>query len=376
MEQIIEEFLDMVKLGAASGDERLIADYMIKKLENLGCQIYEDDAGEKSGGNTGNIIAYLPGDEDGCLMLSAHMDRVSNGYHVKPFIQEGWIQSDGTTILGADDVSGLAAILDAVRRIKKSGRKHASLEIVLSVSEENGILGARLFDVSRLRSDMGYILDTTGPLGQLDIKRPYKAMIDIQVLGRRAHGGSPEKGVNAILAACNMLAGIREGRLDGESTSNLGVFHGGPREPGTVCGQVQIRCEARSVQKEKLMSYLKYFENYCREHIASSEAELKFCYEIQHGNCCFTEKDEVVQIAVRELEKMRLEPVLSLTMEGCDGNIYCAHGIPCISVGMGNVNAHALNEKVNIGQLIGAGELTERLIIAYTETRNNGQMKE
>lgn len=369
MEQIIQEFLDMVELGAASGDERLIADYMIKQLEFWGCQIREDDAGEKSGGNTGNVIAYLPGEEEGCLMLSAHMDRVSNGYYVKPVISEDWISSDGTTILGADNVSGLAVILDAVRRVKRSGKRHASLEIVLSVSEENGILGARLLDLTTLKSDMGYIMDTTGPLGQLDVKRPYKAMIDIEVIGKRAHGGSPEKGVNAILAACNMLAGIQEGRLDEESTSNLGVFHGGPKEPGTVCNHVEIRCEARSVQKEKLMSYLEYFEKYCRDHIASSEAELKFSYEIQHGNCCFTEEDEVVQIAVGELKAMEVEPVLSLTMEGCDGNIYCAHGIPCISVGMGNANAHALNEKVNIQQLIRAGELTERLIMAYTEKR-------
>ncbi len=371
MERIIEEFLELVKLGGASRDERAVADYMTEKLQELGCSVYEDNAGEKAGGNTGNLIARLPGELPGCLMLSAHMDRVSNGYHVKPSItEEGEIVSDGTTILGADNVSGLVVILDALRRLKNSGKKHSELEIVLSICEEDGILGARLLDPSLLRSDMCFIFDSTGPLGQVDTKRPYKAMIDIEVIGKRSHGGSPEKGINAIKAACSMLAGIREGRLDEESTSNLGVFHGGPKEPGTVCNYVQVRCEARSVQKQKLMDYLAYFEDYCKEHIKGSGAELKFRYEIQHGNYCYTEEDEIVRIAVGELKAMEIEPKLSLTMEGCDGNIYCAHGIPCISFGMGNANAHSLDEKANVQELIRSGELAERLILAYSARKS------
>ena len=374
MEQIVRDFLEMVKIGAASGDERKIADYMKSHLEALGCEVFEDDAGAKVGGNAGNVFAYFPGEIEGCLLLSAHMDRVSNGYVFRPSIVDGEIVSDGTTFLGADDVSGLAVILDAVRRIKAGGIRHVTLEIVLSICEENGILGARLMDLSRLRSQMGYIMDTTGPLGQLDIKRPYKAMIDVEVLGKRAHGGSPEKGINAIAATCQMLTGIREGRLDFESTSNIGVIHGGPKEPGTVCDRVLVRCEARSVQQEKLMNYLRYFENYCREHIKGTGAELRFQYEIQHGNVCFCEDDEVVKLAAEELKHMGVEPQLSLTMEGCDGYLFCAHGIPCISVGMGNSNAHALNEKVNVEQLIQSGELTERLILSYSQKRELREM--
>lgn len=371
MEKIIEEFLELVKLGGASRDERAVADYMKKKLIDLGCTVYEDNAGEKAGGNTGNVIAHLAGTLPGCVSLSSHMDRVSNGYHIKPqFTEDGWITSDGTTILAADNVSGLVSILDGLRRLKADGKPHSEVEIVLSICEEDGILGARLLDPSLMKSDMCFVLDSTGPLGQIDTKRPYKAMIDMEVVGKRAHGGSPEKGVNAIKAACNMLAGIREGRLDEESTSNLGVIHGGPKEPGTVCNSVKIRCEARSVQKEKLMNYLTYFENYCKEHIKGSGAELKFRYEIQHGNYCYDEKDEIVKLAMNVLKEMDVEPKLSLTMEGCDGNVYCSHGIPCISFGMGNANAHGLNEKVKISELERCGELVERLILAYSSKKN------
>lgn len=369
MQQIIQDFLEMVQIGCASRDERGIADYMKSHLEELGCIVTEDDAAEKVGGNAGNVIAYLPGELEGCVMLSSHMDRVSNGYNVKPQFHDGQITSDGTTILGADNVSGLASILDAVRRLKADGRPHATVEIVLSICEETGILGARVMDVDKLKSDMAFIMDSTGPLGQLDVKRPYKAMITVHVHGLRSHGGTPEKGINAVTAACTMLDGIREGRLDEESTSNLGVIHGGGFEPGTVCDDVEIKCEARSVSHDKLMAYLKYFEDYCKQGIAKTNATMTFSYEIQHANYCYTEKDPIVQLAMGALKEMGVEPKLSLTMEGCDGNIYKAHGIECISVGMGNSHAHALDEAVTIADLERAGELAQRMIYAYSAQR-------
>lgn len=202
---------------------------------------------------------------------------------------------------------GLAVILDAVRRIKAGGKGMLHWRLFFRFVKKTGILGARLMDLSRLRSQMGYIMDTTGPLGQLDIKRPYKAMIDVEVLGKRAHGGSPEKGINAIAATCQMLTGNSRRKIGFESTSNIGVIHGGPKEPGTVCDRVLVRCEARSVQQEKLMNYLRYFENYCREHIKGTGAELRFQYEIQHGNVCFCEDDEVVKLAAEELKQMGVD---------------------------------------------------------------------
>lgn len=364
MEQIIQEFLELVQTDCGSCDERLVADYMKRKLEELGCEVYEDDAAQKVGGNTGNVFAYLPGTRDGCVMLSAHLDRVSNGYHVVPHIEGDYIYSDGTTILGADNVSGLVSILDALRRLKASEKQYPTVEVVLSVCEEMGILGARVMDLSRLRSSMAFILDSTGPLGRIDIKRPYKAMVTMKVHGLRAHGSRPELGINAITAACMMLDGLREGRLDEESTSNLGVIHGGDTTPGTVCDFVEIKCEARSFSKEKLDKYLQYMQDHCVERIKKTKARLDFEVEIQHKNCCYTEDDPIVQLAVGVLQSMNVAPKLSETMEGCDGNIYNAHGIPCISFGMGNTNAHALEESVRISDLVRAGELAAKLVLA------------
>lgn len=366
---IIQEFLELVKIDCASGNERGVADYMIKKLEELGCTVYEDEAAEKTKGNAGNIIAYLPGELPGCLMLSAHMDRVDNGCGVKPSIKDGRIVSDGTTILGADNVSGLVVILDGLRRLKASKKKHSTIEIVLSVCEEAGIWGARLLDLKKLKSDMCYIFDSTGPIGRIDVKRPYKAMIYIDVYGKAAHGGSPEKGVNAIKAACNMLAGIREGRLDEESTSNLGVIHGGLTQPASVCSHVWMKCEARSMQEKKLMDYLNYFIDYCKTRIKDTGATLDIRYEIQHRNYSFSDKDRLVELAVGELKDMGIEPELTSIMEGCDGNIFAEANIPCVSFGMGNTAAHSLEETASVNELIQSGELAFRLMLAYSKDK-------
>lgn len=366
---IIQEFLELVKIDCASGNERGVADYMISKLEELGCTVYEDEAAEKTKGNAGNIIAYLPGELPGCLMLSAHMDRVDNGCGVKPSIKDGRIVSDGTTILGADNVSGLVVILDGLRRLKASKKKYSTIEIVLSVCEEAGIWGARLLDLKKLKSDMCYIFDSTGPIGRIDVKRPYKAMIYIDVYGKASHGGSPEKGVNAIKAACNMLAGIREGRLDEESTSNLGVIHGGLTQPASVCSHVWMKCEARSMQEKKLMDYLNYFIDYCKTRIKDTGATLDIRYEIQHRNYCFSEKDRLVELAIEELKDMGIEPELTSIMEGCDGNIFAEANIPCVSFGMGNTAAHSLEETASVSELIHSGELAFRLMLAYSKDK-------
>ena len=366
MERIVEDFLELVRLGAASRDERKIADYMTKHLEELGFDVYEDDTAKKVGGNTGNLFAHLAGEGGRPLLLSAHMDRVDRGYDVRPVFEGEYICSDGTTILGADNVSGLAAILDGLRRVKEGGKRHSPIEVVLSVCEEKGILGARLMEKERLKAVMGYVFDSSAPFGVIETMRPYKAMMEIEVIGKSAHAGNaPERGVNAIVAAANMLAGIRDGRLDEETTSNIGVFHGGLEEPGTVCDKVSIRIEARSHNYEKLMAHLDYLEEYCRGNIAKTKASCRIGYELQHQNYAYTEQDPVVALVMSCLTEMGVTPVPQKVMGGCDGNIFAAHGIACVSVGLGNENSHSLQERVHVPSLIKAGELAERLILAY-----------
>lgn len=370
MEQIIQEFLTLVQTDAASRDERRIADYMTARLQELGFTVHEDGAAAQTGGNAGNLTAFLPGTIPGCMMLSSHMDRVDRGYGVKPSFQDGYIVSDGTTILGADNVSGLASILDGLRRVLRSGQAYTDIRVVLSVCEEKGIWGARLMDPASYQAELGFVMDSSGPFGTIEVKRPFKAMTTIEVFGRSAHAGNaPENGINAITAAAAMLDGIRDGRIDEETTSNIGVIHGGLEEPGTVCDYVRMRCESRSQNEQKLTDYLSYLRQYCEERIAGTKATCKITTELQHRNYAYGEDDELVRIAMECLRDMGQEPKLEAVMGGCDGNIFANNGVPCISLGMGNENSHSLRERVHVQSLIQSGELVERLILKFAAYR-------
>lgn len=239
-----------------------------------------------------------------------------------------------------------------------------------SVCEEKGIWGARLMDPASYQAELGFVMDSSGPFGTIEVKRPFKAMTTIEVFGRSAHAGNaPENGINAITAAAAMLDGIRDGRIDEETTSNIGVIHGGLEEPGTVCDYVRMRCESRSQNEQKLTDYLSYLRQYCEERIAGTKATCKITTELQHRNYAYGEDDELVRIAMECLRDMGQEPKLEAVMGGCDGNIFANNGVPCISLGMGNENSHSLRERVHVQSLIQSGELVERLILKFAAYR-------
>lgn len=364
---IIKNFIKIVQLDCKSTNERLVADYMISKLAEMGFDIFEDDAAKKVEGNTGNIIAFLKGELPGCIMLSAHLDRVDRGYGIKPQIKNGKIYSDGTTILAADNVSGLVVIIDALDQLIHSGIKHSSIQVVLTVCEEKGILGARFLDPKYIKSDMCFIFDSTGPIGNVDLKRPFKAMIEISVHGIDAHGSTPEKGLNAIMAAAHMIDGMQEGRIDHETTSNLGIFHGGNVEPNTVCDLVKIKCEVRSHNKEKLHKYAQYFEEYINSRKIDERIRIDYSSNVQHENINLSKNDEIVKIVETAMKAVDIKPNFNEIMEGCDGNIFHQKtGIPCISLCMGNSNAHTLSESVDIRELTLSGKLAFKIIEVFS----------
>lgn len=367
----IEEFIELVRIDSPSLGERQMADVLTVRLEELGFTVFEDNSGKNTGGNAGNLIASRPGDTDQWLMLSAHMDRVDNGLGIKPQIKDGWIVSDGATILGADDISGIVAMLDGIRRSISSGKKLPSLEVVISICEEKGLLGARTMDVSQLKSKIGYLLDNSGQIGNVVLGGPYKSMATIEVFGKAAHAGeAPEKGINAIMAAATMIEGLREGRLDEESTSNIGVIHGGQVEPNTVCEHVLMRCESRSHNYEKLISYLDYMRSHFEKNIAKTKATFKMEYYIQHEGYRISEDTEVFIMLKEALEKVGIQLVVGKTNIGTDGNIFNANGIMCIPIAVSMYNIHSTSEKANVEELILAGRMVEQIILQYGEYSN------
>ncbi|HEY3379424.1 MAG TPA: M20/M25/M40 family metallo-hydrolase, partial [Armatimonadota bacterium] len=227
--RLIETFLTLLAINAPSRREGAIAKHLRTVLEELGLTVCVDDAGEHLGGETGNLIARLPGNIDAPpLLFCAHIDTVAptEGLHVQR--GNGEIRSDGATILGADDRAGVAAILEMLRALLESGARRPPLEIVFTVAEEIGVMGSMLLDYAQLTARYGFVPDTSGPVGIIVTRAPAQRHLHITIHGKAAHAGmTPEHGISAITVAARAIARMEQGRIDEETTANIGIMHGG-----------------------------------------------------------------------------------------------------------------------------------------------------
>lgn len=362
-QRLVDEFLELIQIDSAPRDERLIADALLGKLHDLGFTVQEDDAGEKIGGNAGNLIATLQGTKDAPpLLFCAHMDRVEPGRGIKPQIAEGVIRSDGTTILAADDVAGIAAILEAVRVIQEEQIPHGPIEILFTVAEEGGLHGAKALDPSRLQAKAGFFLDSGGPVGTIVVQAPAQKSIKGTITGKAAHAGvAPEEGISAILVAAQALTKMKLGRVDGETTANIGVVKGGTAT-NIIPDRLDFEGEARSLDNAKLEQQVEHMveviNTTCAEH--GVQAEL----DVHHSYSAFrlTEEDYVVQLAVKAAEAMGLEPRLESTGGGSDANIINGYGIPSVILGMGYTDVHTTKEAIPLDQLAAAAKYVLSII--------------
>lgn len=362
---MIREFVELAQTDAPSRGERNIADLLLARLEKMGCEVYEDSAGKKIGGNAGNIIARLPGTKPGTLLLCAHMDRVEPGIGVKPAVEGDTISSDGTTILGADDLAGVVVIMETLRCIKESGEEYPELEIVFTVCEEQGLEGSRNLDFSQFKSKIGYVFDTSGRAGRIVNRAPYKGVATIEVFGKASHAGNfPERGVNAIMAAAHILDGLREGRLAKDATSNFGSIRGG-ENVGTVCDHVVVRGELRNHSKEGLMEYFEYVRSYCEKRICDTEASCKVSFEMNYDGFTVDEDEPAMKLLLDSMRELGIEPSVELGMGGMDANNFNSNGIQSVGVAAGYSDPHSLNERLSIPDFVRTAELACRLVLNF-----------
>ena len=360
---IIEEFLELVQLNVNSRNERLIADVVAAKLKALGLTVEEDATGETIGGNAGNLIARLPGDPAiSPLMFSAHLDRVKNHGRIKPIIDGDLIKSDGTSILAADDVSGLCAILDGLRRVRDENIPHGEIEVVFSVAEEVGLLGARYLDYSKIKSKMSYVIDSGGPLGTVVNQAPTQYTFLIKITGKSAHAGiEPEKGLSAIRVGATALTRLREGRLSPRTTSNFGLFNAGTAT-NIVCQYAEIRGEARSTDQKELADYLQEVQNVFRHVGQEFGAEVEVEVTLEYQTFTVPENDEVITLAGRALKNLGLELKVIGTGGGMDGNFFNQHGLKAVGLAPGYVGVHTPDEQQSVSDLIKCGQLVTEII--------------
>lgn len=353
--RLVQTFLDLVHIDSPSGEEESISKELARRMTELGAQVATDEHW--------NLVARWPGQGE-WLILSAHMDTVGRDTGIQPIIRDGLICSDGTTILGSDDKSGVAVILEVIRSLSEDGLPHPPLEAVITVGEELGLRGAKLLDKSKLLSRRGYVLDAGGAIGSVVTSAPSQDSLDIKVLGKKAHAGSePEKGVNAIRVASEAIAAMPLGRIDFETTANIGVIQGGDAT-NIVPDEVTMRGEARSRDDSKLAAQTAAMAAAFEEAAGRSGARVEFKIKRSYTTYKLDDDHPVVAAAVAAAERLGLRPIIKASGGGSDANIYAEHGIRCAILSTGMTNVHTAQEHIAISDMVAAARLLQEIVIA------------
>lgn len=351
--RLVEEFLELVQIDSETKHEEIIAPVLVEKLTALGFTVEQDDAHTRNGHAAGNIIATLKGLLDvQPIYFTSHMDTVVPGKGIKPEIREdGYIYSDGTTILGADDKAGLAALFEMARRLKEQNIEHGDIQFIITAGEESGLVGAKELDPSRIKAKYGYAVDSDGKVGEIVVAAPYQAKIHAKILGKTAHAGvAPEKGISAITVAAKAIAAMKLGRLDEETTANIGSFAGG-QATNIVCDEVSILAEARSIDEAKLNAQTAHMKNTFEQVAASLGARAEVEVKLMYPGFRATESDRVVQVAIAAAKAVGRTPHLAMSGGGSDANIIAGFGIPTVNLAVGYENIHTTNERMPIEEL-------------------------
>lgn len=353
MNDPVELFMEMVRIDSESGKERKFLAWL--------SELFRRDLGAECGFDLyGNLIATLPGkdsEREEPILLCAHADTVKPGVGIEPVLEDGRIRSRGETVLGADDKAGILAIYLGVL----SASKRPPLEIVITREEEVGLLGAKNLDYSRLRSRIGFVFDGED-LSEIVIGGPSHFLIDVEVVGRAAHAGmEPEKGISAITALSRAIVRLPQGKIDHETTANVGVVQGGTVR-NAVPERAKVLAECRSLDHRKAVElseiYVRIFEEEAERMGAKAEVKVELAYRATR----LPEDSPAVALAREAVSSLGMEPVLHLIRGGTDASILNQHGIEAVVLGMGAREAHTKDEWISVEDLKRAGELARALI--------------
>lgn len=349
-ERLLNTFLDLVRIPSPSKNERRVADYIINFCNANGIEVYEDQANLNYGGNTGNVVAIMRAEGKQRIMFSAHMDTVLPCDEINPVIEDGIIRTDGTSVLGGDDKSGIAAMLELMLNIKENNLEHPELLFVFSFGEENGLNGATYMDVEKTlgKIDAAFILDSSGTPGEIIYGAPYTARGTLTVVGKEAHAGiAPELGVNALCVAADAISQLEIGRIDEETTCNIGKIEGG-LACNIVIPEVNMVFEARSLNHDKLDQLLgkvnQVFEKTCCEWNAQFITTVK----LESPGYCIDTNSDIALKASSAAKNCDLDVRFKTTGGGSDANIYNSKGISSLVLATGMSQVHTVNEFIKI----------------------------
>jgi tripeptide aminopeptidase len=350
---LLDFFLELCAIPSPPGEERAVADRVGSFLTQVGVEWDEDDAGSRIGSTTGNVYCRLPGAEEGGtpMFLCAHTDTVPLDGKLEPFVEDGVVRNAGGTILGADNKSAIAVMLEATRRIVREGHLHSGIELVITPKEEVGLQGAGAFDHTRLAAGTGFVYDQAAPIGEIVLGSPHARTLDLRFHGRAAHAGmAPEEGRSAIAAASKAIADFRLGRLDHETSANVGLISGGTGR-NVVPEWCSFEAEVRSHDERKANDLVREMLESAAFAASLTDCEVDSDVKVSFPGYRFRESDPTVALAAEALSNAGFTPSYALSGGGADANVFNARGLSCLNLANGMAEIHSPQEHIAAADL-------------------------
>ncbi|MGH3041961.1 MAG: M20/M25/M40 family metallo-hydrolase [Gaiellaceae bacterium] len=356
---VVPLFLELAAIPSPSGEEEAVAEHARTYLRDLGIEAEADTAG--------NLLARLPATDGTAgepIFLCAHLDTVPPSGPIEPIVRDGIVTNGAGTILGADDKAAVAVLLEATRLLLAEGRPHAGVELLFTTREETGLEGAFAFDASRLRARLGFVYDYSGAVGEVVVAAPSGRSIDVLFTGRPSHAGiNPEDGRSAIVAAARAISDLRLGRLDGETTANVGLIEGGSAL-NVVPAHCRVAVEARSRDERKLAELVQELLDSCSFAATVSECEVVATVEDKYRGYRLTPDDPALRLARTALERAGFMPREVEVGGGADANVFNERGLHCVNVANGMANVHTAEEEIAVADLEAMVGVTLELVAA------------
>lgn len=368
----VDLFLELCAIPSPSAKERAVADRVGAYLTGLGLAWDEDDAAVRLGGDTGNIycrIAPTNGTSGTPIFLCAHTDTVPPEAAIDPVVgEDGVVRNAAGTILGSDNKAAVVVMLEATRRVLEEGRDHAGIELLFTPQEEVSLRGADAFDHTRLVATTGFVYDQGAPIGEIVLGSPYGRLLDFRFHGAAAHAGMhPEDGRSAIAAASRAIADFRIGRIDDETSANVGVISGGTAR-NVVPEWCSFTAEVRSHDERKAIGLAREMVESAAFAASLADCEVESEVRPSFPGYRFRESDEPVRLAATALERAGYAPSYALSGGGADANVFNARGLRCVNLANGMMEIHTPGEHIAVADLEAMVEVTLALVDAASET--------
>lgn len=358
-EDVKRTFADLVSIDSPSLHEEQMAEQLRKRFAELGIILWEDASAPLTGSTTGNLYAYVKGgDKKEPVLMVAHMDTVSPAHGKKAvFAADGTVRSNGTTVLGADDLAGVTEIYHALKYLSENHIPHRDAELLFTVGEELYCKGAKAFDYDKIKSKQAYVLDLSGRIGDAAYAAPSILSFCVTINGQAAHAGfSPEDGKNAIAAAAKAIASLPQGKIDAETTANIGMISGGSGV-NIVSPQCTVRGEIRSLHHEKAATLAKQY----REQFVKTAQDLGASADWEETVDIFVYETCLESAAVTEYQqaaaKAGVEPQLLKTFGGSDNNVFAQHGIEGLVIACSMNDVHSCKEYANVHEMTAVAQM-------------------